>query len=106
MLLVNAKIVKAGLYFNGHYNRCYVRIVLKMRHGAAFIELPIKKTPELMSMFSDELDLENGVFVSDLKGIPAVLKLDGNNEYEGKIVAIGNVLSNENEMLYINQKSE
>ena len=105
-MLINAKIEQAGLYFNGSYNRYCIRIVFRTRGGGASIELPVERTSELMSMFDDELDLENGVFVSDLEDIPVVLKLDGNNEYGGKIVAIGNILSNENEMLYIDQKSE
>lgn len=96
-MLINAKIEEAGLYFNGHYNRYCVRIVLRTRGGGASIELPVERTEELMSMFDKELDLENGVFVSDLKDIPVVLKTTDN----GKIVGIGDIFSDENDVMDI-----
>lgn len=105
-MLINAKIEQAGLHYNGYYKHCSIRIDLITRGGGASIELPVEWTKGLMEMFEDDLDLENGVFVSDLKGVPVVLKLDGDNTYQGRIVAIGNILSNEDEMLYIDQKSE
>lgn len=105
-MMVNARIEQAGLYYNGHYRHYSLRIVLKTRGGGASIELPVDRTEELIEMFEDDLDLENGVFVGDLKDVPVVLKLDGDNEYQGRIVAIGNILASEDEMLYLDQKSE
>jgi hypothetical protein len=100
-MMVNAKIEKVGLYYNGHYRHYSLRIELKTRGGGASIELPLDRTPELMEMFEADLYPEDGVFVGDLKGVPVVLKLDGDNEYQGRIVAIGSILANEDEMLYI-----
>ena len=100
-MLVNAKIERAGLYYNGHYRHYSLRIVLKMMRGrGAFIELPIDRTEEFMEMFEDELDLENGVFVGDLKGVPVLLKTNGEDGY-GKIVAIGSILATEDELMPI-----
>ena len=100
-MLINAKIRKAGLYFNGHFNTYSIRIILDIRGGGAAVEIPVEKTEEFMSMFSDELDLENGVFVHDLKGVPVVLKT-ADNRYS-KIVAIGNILATEDELMNLNE---
>lgn len=105
-MLINAKIEEVGLYYNGHYRHYSLRIVLRTRGGGASIELPVDRTEEFMEMFEDELDLENGVFVSDLKDIPVVLKKDGNNEYAGEIKAIGNILASEDELMPLDKEEE
>ena len=98
-MLVNAKIKKAGLYYDGHFNCCSVGVELKTRGGGAIIRFPVEKTTEFMDMFDEELDLENGVFINDLEGVPVVLKLDGDTEFQSKIVAIGSILASEGEMM-------
>ena len=99
-MLVNAKIEKAGLYYNGHYRSCAIMLELELREGGASLEIPVDLTEEFMEMFKDELDLENGAFVNDLEGVPVVLKTDGDRF--GKIVAIGSILANEDELLDLN----
>jgi len=101
LMLVNAKINQAGLYFDGHSGRYCIMVVLETRGGGASIKIPVEKTGELMKAVGDELDLENGVFVNQLEGVPVVLKLDGDREFQGKIVAIGDILSSEDEMFYL-----
>ena len=105
-MLVNAKIEEAGLYYDGHGRCCSLRIVLRTRGGGASINLPVERTEEFMEMFKEELDLENGVFVSDLKDVPIVLKTDGKNEYAGEIKAIGNILSSEDELMPLDKEEE
>ena len=105
-MLVNAKIEEAGLYYNGHYRHCSLRIVLRTRGGGASIELPVDRTEEFMEMFADELDLQNGVFVSDLKDVPVVLKTDGKNEYAGEIKAIGNILASEDALMPLDKEEK
>ena len=98
-MLVNAKIEEIGLYFNGHYNHYCVRIVLEMRGGGGSVEFPVERIEEFMSMFDNELDTENGVFVQELKGTPVVLKTDGDRY--GNIVAIGDIMADENELMQL-----
>ena len=105
-MLVNAKIEQVGLYYNGHYRHCSLRLVLRTRCGGASIELPVDKTEEFMEMFKAELDLENGVFVSNLKDVPVVLKTDGKNEYAGEIKAIGNILASEDELMPLDKEEK
>lgn len=102
-MTINAKIEKAGLYYNGHYNHCAIRVELKTRGGGASIEFTIEKAKEFMDMFDEELDLENGVFINDLEGVPVVLKLDRDKEFQSKIIAIRSILSSEDEMMDIGE---
>ena len=98
LMLVNAKIEQAGLYFDGHYRRYYIMVVLETRGGGASIKIPVDKTGDFMDVFRGELDLENGAFVNELEGTPVVLKLKSDNEHSGEIVAIGDILASEDEL--------
>ncbi len=98
-MLVNAKIKKAGLYYNGHYRYSAIRLELETRGGGGSVEFPAEKVGQLMRLFNRELDLENGVFLNDLAGLPVVLETSGDG-YQ-TFVAIGDILANENELMPI-----
>lgn len=102
-MLVNAKIKNAGLYYDGHYRHYDFRVELETRAGGASIEFPVERTAEFMEMFKNDIDLENGVFASDLAGIPVVL---GTEARFGKIIAIGNILASEDELMPLDKEEE
>ena len=100
---INAKIKNAGLYYNGHYRHYTFRVELETRGGGASIEFPVERTEEFMEMFENDLDIENGVFASDLAGVPVVL---GTEARFGKIIAIGNILADEDEFMDLTKDGE
>ena len=102
-MLKNARIEKIGLYYNGHFNHYEIKVQLKTNGGGAILGFPVEKTRKFMSMFDHELDLENGVYMNELVGVPVVIKIDCDNEYGygGKITAIGNILMTEDELMDI-----
>lgn len=93
----NAKIVEAGLYYIGHFRTACIKIELETRGGGACVTIPVAKVEELLDLFADEVDenIEDGFYVHHLKGLPVRMLLDGT----GKIIAIGDILSEEDEML-------
>lgn len=103
-MLKNARIECIGIYYNGHYNHYEIRVQIKTaKGGGATFGFPVEKTIEFMSMFDQELDLENGVYMNELVGVPVLIKIEGNDEfgYGGKITAIGNILMTEDELMDI-----
>ena len=91
----NAKIEEAGLYYIGHYGTVNVKLDLETRGGGASVTIPIDKIEEFLSMFEDDIDLEDGFYIHHLRGFPVRMLLDGT----GKITAIGDILSEKDEML-------
>ena len=93
----NAKIEEAGLYYIGHYRTAYIKIELVTRGGGACVTSPAANVEKLIDLLADDIDknIEDGFYIHHLKGLPVRMLLDGT----GKIVAIGNILSEEDEMM-------
>lgn len=91
----NAKIVEVGLYYIGHYRTAHIKIDLETRGGGACVTIPTNKIGEFLSIFEDDIDLEDGFYIHHLKGLPVRMLLDETR----KIVAIGNILSEDDEMM-------
>ena len=96
-MIKNCKIKDAGLVFNAHFNVYYIQVELDFGGGGACITFPVDHAREFVSMFDDELDFEDGAYLHQLKGHPAVVQTDNN----GKIIAIGSFLMKQNELMPI-----
>ena len=91
----NARIANVGLYYNGHFNNLYIRCVLDGRGWGAEINLPIEKMKKFVKLFSESIDLEDGIFIYELENSPVTVMLNDSNE----VVAVGDILSSEDEMI-------
>jgi hypothetical protein len=93
----NAKIVEAGLYYIGHFRTAHIMLDLETRGGGASITIPVDRVEELVDMFENDIreNVEDGFYIEHLKGVPMKLLLDAT----GKIVAFGDIFSEEDEMM-------
>lgn len=98
--LENAKIEDIGLYYCGHGNTTYVSIILGGRGWGASVVMPENKVGRFVKMFDDEVDVENGVFLHELKGKPVRVMFDGKG-LSSPVIGIGDILSNEDDMIML-----
>ena len=91
----NARIQDIGLYYDGHFDRLSIRCVVDGRGWGTSVYIPIAKMKKFVSLFGDSIDLENGIYIHELENAPVKVVLNDENS----IVAIGDILSTEDEMV-------
>lgn len=100
--LENARIEHIGLYYFGHGRELSIKAELAGRGWGSVITIPQKKIGRFVEMFDEELDgqVEDGVYVEELKGKPVRVMFDGQS-ITSKIIGIGEILCNEDDIIML-----
>ncbi len=97
--LENARIVDIGLYYFGKGRQLSVKAELALRGGGCMVTIPQSKLPKLMDMLNDEFDgnIEDGVFINELKGKPMRVLFDDDDQ----AIGLGDILCSEDEVIML-----
>ena len=93
--LLNARISDIGLYYLGHGNVLSIKCDLEGRGWGATVTIPMEKVRKFIRMFQDDIDLEDGIYVHELVNAKVRVAQDKDR----KIVALGDILAEEDEMV-------
>lgn len=98
----NARIERIGLFYFGHGNVLSIQVELGGRGWGSTLTIPQKKIGRFVEMFDEELDgqVEDGVYVEELKGKPVRVMFDGQS-INSKIIGIGEILCNEDDIIML-----
>lgn len=95
----NARINEIGLFYFGHGNCTQTRVELDGRGWGASITIPIEKVGRFVKLFRDEPsiadEIEDGIFINRLKGLPVRVMFDGQS-IGSRIIGIGDIMADEN----------
>jgi len=100
--LENAKIERIGLFYFGHGRQISIQAQLDGRGWGCTVTIPQKKIGKFIEMFDDELDgqVEDGVYVEELKGKPVRVLFDGKS-INSRVIGIGDILCNEDDIMML-----
>ena len=98
--LENARIERIGLFYFGHGKQISIQVELEGRGWGSIVPIPQKKIGKFIEMFDDELDgqVEDGMYVEELKGKPVRVMFDGKS-ITSRIIGIGDILCNEDDIM-------
>ena len=93
----NARIKEIGLFYCWHVNLVQIRVELDGRGWGTSITIPFEKVGRFVKLFKDEpsIDIEDGIFINRLKGLPVRVMFDGQS-IGSRVIGIGDVLADEN----------
>lgn len=91
--MINAKVVKAGYYFIGHFNAGGLRLLF----NSFRVDVPFNRVGEVLDVF--EIECEDGVFFEELEGKLCQVQFDNS-----KVIAISNILNSEKVYLIEDKK--